>query len=88
MALAASEHIIVKQEVNRLTTCKIANKIGYTVGTLYLVFETLDELIMHINAYTLNRLHPLMTDDETQNPAQEDYLIRYGSELGEVADSE
>jgi AcrR family transcriptional regulator len=48
------------------------------VGTLYLVFENLDDLIMHINARTLDRLHQLMTDKETQNLATEDRLMRLG----------
>ena len=78
MALEAAEQIIVEQGYDGLTTRKVASKIGYTVGTLYLVFENLDDLIMHINARTLDRLQQLMTDGETQNLAPEDRLIRLG----------
>ena len=78
MVLAAAEHIIVEQGPDGLTARKVASEIGYTVGTLYLVFENLDDLIMHINARTLNRLHQLMIDGETQNLAPEDRLMQLG----------
>lgn len=78
MAMEAAEQIILEQGHDRLTARKVASEIGYTVGTLYLVFENIDDLIMHINARTLDRLHQLMTDAETQNLAHEDRLIRLG----------
>jgi AcrR family transcriptional regulator len=48
------------------------------VGTIYLVFKNLNDLIMHINARTRDRLHQLMNDGETQNLAPKDRLIRLG----------
>jgi AcrR family transcriptional regulator len=48
------------------------------VGTIYLVFKNLNDLIMHINARTLDWLHQLMNDGETQNLAPKDRLIRLG----------
>ena len=78
MALEAAEQIIVEQGHDGLTARKVAEGIGYTVGTLYLIFENLDDLIMHINARTLDRLHQLMTERETQNLATEDRLMRLG----------
>lgn len=78
MTLAAAEQIIVEQGSGGLTARKVAGKIGYTVGTLYLVFENLDDLIMHINARTLGRLHQLMTNGEIQQLAPEDRLLRLG----------
>ena len=78
MALKAAEQIILEQGHDGLTARKVASEIGYTVGTLYLIFENLNDLIMHINARTLDRLHQLMTDSDTQNLAQEDRLIRLG----------
>jgi len=78
MALEAAEQIILEQGQEGLTARKVASEIGYTVGTLYLVFENLDDLIMHINARTLDRLHQLVTDVETQNLTHEDRLIRLG----------
>ena len=45
MALAATEEIIDQQGLAGLTARKVAAGIGYTVGTLYLVFRNLDDLI-------------------------------------------
>ena len=78
MALAAAEQIIVEQGPSGLTARKVASEIGYTVGTLYLVFENLDDLVMHINARTLDRLNQLMMDGDMQNLAAEDRLMRLG----------
>lgn len=78
MALEAAEQIIVEHGHDGLTARKVASEIGYTVGTLYLVFENLDDLIMHINARTLDRLHQLMTDGEMQHLAAVDRLMRLG----------
>lgn len=57
MSLAAAERIVEKDGALGLSTRKVATEIGYTVGTLYLVFENLDDLILQINARTLNKLH-------------------------------
>ena len=36
------------------STRQIAKKIGYTLGTLYNIFESYDDIILHINAATLD----------------------------------
>lgn len=78
MALEAAEQIILEEGHDGLTARKVASEIGYTVGTLYLVFENLDDLVMHINARTLDRLHELMTDGDIQGLAPKDRLLRLG----------
>lgn len=57
MALAAAEHLVETEGAPGLSTRKVAAQIGYTVGTLYLVFENLDDLILQINGRTLDRLY-------------------------------
>lgn len=57
LALAATEEIVAKAGLKALSARKIASAIGYTVGTLYLVFKNLDDLIMQVNTRTLNTLH-------------------------------
>ena len=78
MALSAAERIIVEHGHDGLTARKVAIEIGYTVGTLYLVFDNLDDLIIHINGRTLDRLNQRMADGKTQNLAPVDRLIRLG----------
>lgn len=60
MALAAAEAIVDAEGTAALTTRKVAGRIGYTVGTLYLVFENLDDLIIHVNGRTLDELLAVM----------------------------
>lgn len=57
MALQAAEEMILQDGKNGLSARKLAQAIGYTVGTLYLVFKNLDDLILHVNARTLDRLY-------------------------------
>lgn len=60
MALAAAEDIAETDGLAGLSARKIAKQIGYTVGTLYLVFRNLDDLVLHVNARTLDALHEKM----------------------------
>lgn len=65
MALVAAEQLVSEQGYEGLSARKVASAIGYTVGTLYLVFENLDDLILHINARTLDRLYRRMEEVQT-----------------------
>lgn len=57
LALNAAEEIVAEAGFQGLSARKIASAIGYTVGTLYLVFKNLDDLIMQVNARTLEALY-------------------------------
>ena len=76
MALDAAEKIVVEQGYEGLTARKVMRDIGYAVGTLYLIFENLDDLILHLNARTLDRLYQRMTDTPIQKLSDKDRLIR------------
>jgi AcrR family transcriptional regulator len=78
MALRAAEKIVLEQSYSGLSARKVAAAIGYTVGTLYLVFENIDDLILHINARTLDRLHALMTESRASAGDAADYLLQLG----------
>ena len=54
MAIAAAISILNEEGLANLSTRKVASEIGYTVGTLYLVFRNLNELLLHVNAATLD----------------------------------
>jgi AcrR family transcriptional regulator len=56
LALKAAQRIAEEEGLRGLTTRRIAQEIGYTVGTLYNVFENLDDLIVHLNSSTLDAL--------------------------------
>ena len=57
MALAAAGEIVAKKGPAALTARSVAAGIGYTPGTLYLVFRNLDDLTLQLNARTLDALH-------------------------------
>lgn len=57
MVLDAAERIVTEDGYKALSARKVASAIGYTVGTLYLVYENLDDLVLHVNGRTLDALH-------------------------------
>ena len=78
MALSAAEKIVVEQGLEGLSARKVAAAIGYTVGTLYLVFENIDDLILQINARTLDRLHEQMARSKASFKEPREYLLHLG----------
>lgn len=57
MALNAAEAIVAAEGYKGLSARKVAGAIDYTVGTLYLVFENLDDLVLQVNGRTLDALY-------------------------------
>lgn len=56
MVLNAAETIVSAEGFAALKVRRIAMEIGYTIGTIYMVFENMDELIIHVKARTLDHL--------------------------------
>ncbi len=56
MALESAEQIVDQQGYAGLTARKVVAGFGYTVGTLYLVFRNLEDLVLQVNGRTLDRL--------------------------------
>ena len=88
MAITAAEQIVVEQGYEGLSARKVAAAIGYTVGTLYLVFENLDDLILHINARTLDRLHASMIESQAQCGDASNCLLQLGQVYIDFADED
>jgi AcrR family transcriptional regulator len=61
MALAAAREIVEADGLRGLTVRRIAGKIGYAGGTLYNLFENLDDLIVRLNGETLDALYQSLT---------------------------
>jgi AcrR family transcriptional regulator len=57
MALDAARRIAAEDGLRGLATRRIAGEIGYTAGTLYQLFDDLDDLIMRLNGATLDALY-------------------------------
>ncbi len=60
MALDAAERIVAADGYPGLSARKVAAAIDYTVGTLYLVFANLNDLVLQVNGRTLDALFERM----------------------------
>ena len=67
MSVISARKIIAAQGLSNLNMRRIAGDIGYTVGTLYNVFEDMDDLMMHINAATLDSLYAMLETEVSPN---------------------
>ena len=88
MALAAAEKIISEQGYTGLSARKVASAIGYTVGTLYLVFDNLDDLILQVNGRTLDRLHRRMLEEQVESRDAKETLLQLGHTYIRFADED
>jgi AcrR family transcriptional regulator len=56
MALDAAVALLEEEGPERLTTRAVAQRIGYTAGSLYFVFRNRDDLVLQVNMRTLDEL--------------------------------
>ena len=62
MAMTAARSIVEQDGLHGLTARGVAGAIGYSPGTLYNLFDGLDELVLHVNAATLDALHAAVSE--------------------------
>lgn len=53
LAIEAGQKIMAEEGFSHFSARKVAREIGYTIGTIYNIFESHDDLILHINVVTL-----------------------------------
>ncbi len=70
MVLSAAENIVIEEGFNALTVRKVAMEIGYTVGSIYMVFQNMDDLIMHVKGRTLDLLGEALRQAQAQGSAE------------------
>jgi len=80
MAIKASRDIIMHKGLSALTARKIAKEIGYTPGTLYLIFKNQDDLILHINAITLQDMYQQLSAAVKRCRKPESCILKLGHE--------
>lgn len=56
LILTAARRIVAQEGVRALTARKVAQSIGYSPGTLYNLFDNIDDLVVHVNGGTLDAL--------------------------------
>ncbi len=75
MVLQAAESIIIEEGFPALKVRKIALEIGYTVGSIYMVFDNMADLIMQIKGRTLDDLSIQLDQVVEQNDDPERCII-------------
>ncbi len=70
MVLVAAEDLVVDGGLAQLRVRNIAVKIGYTVGSIYMVFDSMNDLILHIKGRTLDAITEQMDQAECSSPEQ------------------
>ncbi|OAD21608.1 transcriptional regulator, TetR family protein [Candidatus Thiomargarita nelsonii] len=85
MALQVAEKIVAKEGLQGLNARKIASAIGYSVGSLYIVFENLDDLILQVNARSLDQLYTVISKTEQQCRQPDACLLALGQAYLEFA---
>ena len=57
LALDAAEKIVEQEGIGALTARRVSKELGYSVGTIYNLFDSLDDLNLHVKARTLDALY-------------------------------
>ncbi len=71
MAYQATEDLVKTKGYKEFSMRRIADAMGYAVGTLYTLFENADDLVIRVNGRTLEKLHQHLTLTE-QTPAYQE----------------
>ena len=79
MVLKAAETLVIEVGAKALTMRNIALEIGYTPGSIYMVFENMSDLILHLNARTLDAMVAQLEDvsNDTAESCIEELAIVY-----------
>ena len=72
MALQAAREIVERDGYRSLTARNVADAIGYSPGTLYNLFSNLDDMIVHLNASTMDSLYDTLVASEMSGDVVED----------------
>lgn len=74
MILETSWGVIGKEGLEGLSARRVAGDIGYAPGTIYNIFESMDDLYLQINGRTLDILYDVLSgsacNDPKKTPAQ------------------
>lgn len=70
MVLNAAESIVIEEGLGALKARKIAMDIGYTVGSIYMVFDNMADLIRHVKARTLDDIAAKLSEVKDCGPPE------------------
>jgi AcrR family transcriptional regulator len=84
-AIEAGIALLAEGGVEALTARAIAQRIGYTVGTLYNIFEDLEDITLHLNASTIAQMHAALLPLAQGSQAPEKRLLALARGYGDYA---
>ena len=70
LIIDASERIIIEDGLTGLSAREIARAVGYSPGTIYNIFDNLDDLILQVEARLLDDLDACLGALPSEGPAQ------------------
>lgn len=82
MVLNAAEIIVAEESFTELKVRRVAMDIGYTVGSIYMVFNNMADLFMHVKGRTLDDITHRLNQEIDSRPADkiiEQLAISYHS---------
>ena len=68
MILETSWEVVGKEGFEGLSARRVANDIGYAPGTIYNVFESMDDLYLQVNGRTLDMLYDVLNGPACNDP--------------------
>jgi AcrR family transcriptional regulator len=76
LILDAAQEIIEVHGLAGLSAREIARRIGYSPGTIYNMFDNLDDVVLHVEARVLDALDKRLSDIQQGDGSADDRLIR------------
>lgn len=67
LALESARAIVIKDGISDLSVRKVTARMGYTSGTLYQLFDGMDDLVERLNAATLAELYEFCSKGAEQD---------------------
>ena len=77
LALGSARAIAESEGYRALTVRRIAERMGYAPGTLYNLFNNLDELVLRLRGQTLDELYLLLSETQPVEASPESKLIAH-----------
>jgi AcrR family transcriptional regulator len=71
LIIKETTHLLERDGLEGLSAREIAKRVGYSPGTLYNVFENLDDLLLTIEARLLDRLSQHLAETDQTGPPRE-----------------
>ena len=80
LIFSSAKKIVAQKGYKELTARKLAAKVGYTPGTIYLFYKNIDDLVLHLNFESLGRLQSKIAQAVSTSKSSEKQIKLIASE--------